>query len=56
MTLGLLHQTLKAIRVAIHKLKVQGFADVVIATDHRSSPQVYLPASASGPWRHDVQP
>jgi hypothetical protein len=33
-TLGLIHQTLKAIRVAIHKLKGLGFADVVIATDH----------------------
>ena len=33
-TLSLIHQTLKSIRVAVHKLKRQGFADVVIATDH----------------------
>jgi hypothetical protein len=33
-TLNLIHQTLKSIRVAIHKLKGLGFADVVIATDH----------------------
>lgn len=33
-TLGLVHQTLKAIRVAIHRLKKSGFTDVVIATDH----------------------
>jgi hypothetical protein len=33
-TLTLIHQSLKAIRVAIHKLKQAGFADVVIATDH----------------------
>jgi hypothetical protein len=33
-TLSLIHQTLRTIRVAIHKLKDLGFADVVIATDH----------------------
>jgi hypothetical protein len=33
-TLSLIHQTLKTIRFAIHKLKNLGFADVVIATDH----------------------
>jgi hypothetical protein len=33
-TLSLIHQTLKSIRRAIHKLKGLGFADVVIATDH----------------------
>jgi hypothetical protein len=33
-TLSLIHQTLKTIRVAINKLKDQGFADVVVATDH----------------------
>ena len=33
-TLNLIHQSLKAIRVAVHKLKDAGFADVVIATDH----------------------
>lgn len=33
-TLNLIHQALKAIRVAVHKLKVAGFTDVVIATDH----------------------
>jgi len=33
-TLSLIHQTLRTIRVAIHKLKGLGFADVVIATDH----------------------
>lgn len=33
-TLSLIHQTLKSIRVAIHKLKGLGFADVVIAADH----------------------
>jgi len=33
-TIGLIHDTLKRIRVAIHKLKGQGFQDVVIATDH----------------------
>ena len=33
-TLALIHQSLKAIRVAVHKLKQAGFADVVIATDH----------------------
>jgi hypothetical protein len=30
----LVHQTLKGIRVAIHRLKQAGFTDVVIATDH----------------------
>ena len=33
-TLGLLHDTLKRIRVAVHKLKDSGFDDIVIATDH----------------------
>ena len=33
-TLGLVHQTLKGIRVAVHRLKQAGFTDVVIATDH----------------------
>jgi hypothetical protein len=33
-TLNLIHQSLKLIRVAVHKLKQLGFADVVIATDH----------------------
>ena len=33
-TLGLVHQTLKGIRVAIHRLRQTGFTDVVIATDH----------------------
>jgi hypothetical protein len=33
-TLGLIHETLKRIRFAIHKLKQQGFHEVVIATDH----------------------
>ncbi len=33
-TLGLVHQTLKAVRVAIHHLAQAGFTDVVIATDH----------------------
>ena len=33
-TLSLIHDTLKRIRVAIHKLKKAGFNDVVIATDH----------------------
>lgn len=33
-TLNLIHQSLKGIRVAIHKLKGAGYADVVIATDH----------------------
>jgi hypothetical protein len=33
-TLDLIHQALKSIRVAVHKLKQAGFADVVIATDH----------------------
>jgi hypothetical protein len=33
-TLSLIHQSLKSIRVAVHKLKQAGFSDVVIATDH----------------------
>ena len=33
-TLSLIHDTLKRIRVAIHKLKKTGFDDFVIATDH----------------------
>jgi hypothetical protein len=33
-TLALIHQSLKSIRVAVHKLKQAGFADAVIATDH----------------------
>jgi hypothetical protein len=33
-TLNLIHQSLKSIRFAVHKLKQAGFADVVIATDH----------------------
>lgn len=33
-TLALVHQSLKSIRVAVHKLKQAGFTDVVIATDH----------------------
>jgi len=33
-TLSLIHDTLKRIRVAIHKLKNAGFHEVVIATDH----------------------
>ena len=33
-TLSLIHDTLKRIRVAIHKLRKAGFDDVVIATDH----------------------
>jgi len=33
-TLGLVHQTLKGIRVSIHRLGQAGFTDVVIATDH----------------------
>ena len=33
-TLGLLHDTLKRIRVAVHKLAKAGFHEVVIATDH----------------------
>lgn len=32
--LGLIHETIKRIRVAIHKLKILGFNEVVIATDH----------------------
>jgi hypothetical protein len=32
--LSVIHQTLRTIRVAIHKLKGLGFSDVVIATDH----------------------
>ena len=33
-SLNLIHQSLKAIRVAVHRLKQTGFSDVVIATDH----------------------
>jgi hypothetical protein len=33
-TLGLIHDALKRIRVAIHTLQQQGFHEVVIATDH----------------------
>ena len=33
-TLALIHQSLKAIRVAVYRLKEAGFTDVVIATDH----------------------
>ena len=33
-TLGLIHDTLKRIRVAVHKLKNTGFDDIVIAADH----------------------
>ncbi len=33
-TLGLVHQALKAIRVAVHRLKASGFSDVVIVSDH----------------------
>ena len=33
-TLGLVHQTLKSIRVAVHRLKSVGFTDIVIVTDH----------------------
>ncbi|WP_137180947.1 PglZ domain-containing protein [Roseomonas sp. AR75] len=33
-TLNLIHQALKSIRIAVHRLKQAGFADVVIATDH----------------------
>jgi hypothetical protein len=33
-SLSLVHQSLKAIRVAVHRLKQAGFSDVVIATDH----------------------
>jgi DNA invertase Pin-like site-specific DNA recombinase len=33
-SLNLIHQSLKSIRVAVHKLKQAGFADVIIATDH----------------------
>ena len=33
-TLGLVHQTLKGIRVALHRLREAGFTDAVIATDH----------------------
>lgn len=32
--LGLIHDSLKRIRVAVHKLEGMGFHDVVIATDH----------------------
>lgn len=33
-TLNLIHQSLKSIRQAVHKLKKERFSDVVIATDH----------------------
>jgi hypothetical protein len=33
-TLGLIHDTLKRLRYALHKLKQNGFNDVVIVTDH----------------------
>jgi hypothetical protein len=33
-TLNLIHQSLKSIRQAVHKLKKERFTDVVIATDH----------------------
>lgn len=33
-SLGLVHQVLKGIRVAVHRLKEAGFTNVVIATDH----------------------
>ena len=33
-TLGLVHQVLKGLRVAVHRLKQAGFTDVVMATDH----------------------
>ncbi len=33
-TLSLIHDTLKRIRVAIHKLRKMGFHEVIIATDH----------------------
>ncbi len=33
-TISLIHDTLKRIRVAIYKLKAQGFQDAVIVTDH----------------------
>jgi len=33
-TLGLVHQALRAIRVAVHRLKDSGFSDIIIATDH----------------------
>jgi hypothetical protein len=33
-TLGLIHETLKRIRFVIHKLKQQGFHEVVMAADH----------------------
>jgi len=33
-TISLIHDTLKRIRVAVYKLKAQGFQDAVIATDH----------------------
>ncbi|WP_293652857.1 PglZ domain-containing protein [Thiolapillus sp.] len=33
-TLSLIHDTLKRIRVAVHKLKKAGFHDVIIVTDH----------------------
>jgi len=34
MALRLIHESLKSIRVAIHKLRGQGFKDAVIVTDH----------------------
>jgi hypothetical protein len=43
-TLGIIQQTLKMIRVAIHKLRAAGFADVVIATDHGFSLNVHAEA------------
>ncbi|MDI9846728.1 PglZ domain-containing protein [Rhodoblastus sp. 17X3] len=33
-TLNLIHQSLRSIRIAVNKLKSEGFSDVVIATDH----------------------
>jgi hypothetical protein len=33
-TLGLVHQVLKGLRIAVHRLKQAGFTDVVIVTDH----------------------
>lgn len=33
-TLNLIHQSLKAIRQAVHRLKAELFSDVIIATDH----------------------
>ena len=34
MALRLLHRSLKAIRVAIHKLRKEGFQDAIVVTDH----------------------